>query len=65
MENNLVFRWPKPLFFMVLGAHGTKTKKILKINCTDLCAKKCHEKSNSTLDVEIFVFKVKLTPDSR
>ena len=21
--NNLVFRWPKPLFFMVLGAHGT------------------------------------------
>ena len=20
--NNLVFRWPKPLFFMVLGAHG-------------------------------------------
>ena len=23
MVNNLVFRWPKPLFFMVLGAHGT------------------------------------------
>ena len=22
MVNNLVFRWPKPLFFMVLGAHG-------------------------------------------
>ena len=21
--NNLVFRWPKPFFFMVLGAHGT------------------------------------------
>ena len=21
MVNNLVFRWPKPLFFMVLGAH--------------------------------------------
>ena len=25
MVNNLVFRWPKPLFFMVLGAHGTYT----------------------------------------
>ena len=23
MVNNLVFRWPKPLFFMVLWAHGT------------------------------------------
>ena len=23
MVNNLVFRWPKPLFFMVLGAQGT------------------------------------------
>ena len=22
MVNNLVFRWPKPLFFMVSGAHG-------------------------------------------
>ena len=22
MVNNLVFRWPKPFFFMVLGAHG-------------------------------------------
>ena len=22
MVNNLVFRWPKPLLFMVLGAHG-------------------------------------------
>ena len=22
MVNNFVFRWPKPLFFMVLGAHG-------------------------------------------
>ena len=22
MVTNLVFRWPKPLFFMVLGAHG-------------------------------------------
>ena len=21
--NNLVFRWPKPLFLMVLGAHGS------------------------------------------
>ena len=23
MVNNPVFRWPKPLFFMVLGAHGS------------------------------------------
>ena len=23
MVNNLVFGWPKPLFFMVLGAHGS------------------------------------------
>ena len=22
MVNNQVFRWPKPFFFMVLGAHG-------------------------------------------
>ena len=22
MVNNLVFRWSKPVFFMVLGAHG-------------------------------------------
>ena len=25
MVNNLVFRWPKPLFFMVLGAYGINT----------------------------------------
>ena len=25
MLNNLVFRWPKPLFFTVLGAHGIMT----------------------------------------
>ncbi len=24
MVHNLVFRWPKPLFFMVLGAHGSQ-----------------------------------------
>ena len=23
MLNNMVFRWPKPLFFMVLEAHGS------------------------------------------
>ena len=28
MVNNLVFRWPKPLFFMVLGAHGIYIKTI-------------------------------------
>ena len=22
LVNNKIFRWPKPLFFMVLGAHG-------------------------------------------
>ena len=27
MVNNLVFRWPKPLFFMVLGAHGIQYLK--------------------------------------
>ena len=26
--NNLVFKWTKPLFFMVLGAHGMYPKKI-------------------------------------
>ena len=26
--NNRVFRWPKPLFFMVLGAHGSLTWKL-------------------------------------
>ena len=32
MVNNLVFRWPKPLFFMVLGAHGglLKTKFVIQ-----------------------------------
>ena len=25
MVNHLVFRWPKPLFFMGLGAHGSYT----------------------------------------
>ena len=29
MVNNLVFRWPKPLFFMVLGAHGSVMSFIL------------------------------------
>ena len=24
MVNNLVFRWPNPVFFMVLGAHGSE-----------------------------------------
>ena len=27
MVNDLVFRWPKPLFFMVLGAYGIYTWK--------------------------------------
>ena len=27
MVNNLLFRWPKPLFFMVLGAYGIYTRK--------------------------------------
>ena len=27
MVNNLVFRWSKPLFFMVLGVHGIYTVK--------------------------------------
>ena len=26
MINKLVFRWPKPVFFMVLGAHGSGLK---------------------------------------
>ena len=29
MVNNLVFRWPKPLFFMVLGAHGSMSITVL------------------------------------
>ena len=28
MVNNLVFRWPKPLFSMVLGAHGICKKTV-------------------------------------
>ena len=27
MVNNLVFRWPKPIFFMGLGAHGISKVK--------------------------------------
>ena len=34
MVNNLVFRWPKPLFFMVFGAHGMN--KISRIANYDL-----------------------------
>ena len=30
MVNNLVFRWPKPLFFMVLGAHGISFPLVLR-----------------------------------
>ncbi len=30
MVNNLVFRWPKPLFFMVLGAHGIRNRFSVK-----------------------------------
>ncbi len=30
MVNNLVFRWPKPLFFMVLGAHGTQYQDLFQ-----------------------------------
>ena len=37
MENNLVFRWPKPLFLMALGAHGNYLLHRLKIH-TDLPA---------------------------
>ena len=32
MVNNLVFRWPKPLFFMVLGAHGIQYQLEISIN---------------------------------
>ena len=32
MVNNLVFRWPKHLFFMVLGAHGVYTTFTMNIN---------------------------------
>ena len=33
--NNLVFRWPKPLFFMVLGAHGIYINyRVLKGVCS-------------------------------
>ena len=31
MVNNLVFRWSKPLFFMVLGAHGIHIARGQKI----------------------------------
>ena len=32
MVNHLVFRWPKPLFFMVLGAHGMYIQQITRVN---------------------------------
>ena len=32
MENNLVFRWPKPLFFMVLGAHGSWKLRLVTVS---------------------------------
>ena len=28
VNNNQIFRWPRPLFFMVLGAHGKKPGKV-------------------------------------
>ena len=35
MVNNLVFRWPKPLFFMVLGDHGVSSEQIVWYNLTN------------------------------
>ena len=29
MANNLVFGWPKPLFFMILGSHGIYVYKYI------------------------------------
>ena len=35
MVNNLVFRWPKPLLFMVLGAHGNlKARRKIDVSMT-------------------------------
>ncbi len=34
MVNNLVFKWPKPLFFMVSGAHGRWN--LFKVKCKNL-----------------------------
>ena len=31
MVNNLGFRWPTPLFFMVLGAHGRVYNRFLVV----------------------------------
>ena len=41
MVNNLVFRWPKPLFFMVWGAHGTQMNNEFEglQTCTDLSSR--------------------------
>ena len=32
MVHNLVLRWPKPLFFMVLGAYGINTPQMFNID---------------------------------
>ncbi len=34
MVNDLVFKWPKPLFFMVLGVHGKGGTSKLVIFCS-------------------------------
>ena len=39
MVNDLVFRWPKPLFFMVLVAHGTYS---MHGSCMILLDVTCH-----------------------
>ena len=36
MVNNLIFRWPKPLFFMVLGAHGIYTPLVFSPPCAGM-----------------------------
>ena len=47
MVNNLVFRWPNPLFFMVLGAHGShkppNTQCMVYLGCGPLPSNSHHQ----------------------
>ena len=45
MVNHLVFRWPKPLFFMVLGAHIKKAPYHFPANPTTIFYRSIYETS--------------------
>ena len=65
MVNNLVFRWPKPLFFTVLRAHGlhlvckTLTRREFKLTCVKVSREDKYRKMEKERDVRSSIFLAK------